>query len=374
MEVAKSSIKWTDFILLRSPRQEIKGKCPPAVYGKRRYKVVNQYGIILILDARSRLKEVIDDLLPLRYKLFGDKTVGENTIMDLDRNALQKQVHELYAREHEELRESGTVEHLERGRQWQLSGTLSEGGVLVFPHAGVHDCGYQIAACVHAALDSGAEKVVLLSVLHAFSQAMENARVAVANGVDPAHSEYWGIQGPGIDGRLEWTGDHALISWRHFWQAELKRRGISEANAPKVYERYPYLVGGRPQDLPGIDAFARLMEDAVVVSTADPFHHGIGYGDAPQETYDHDSEGLAHAKSVIESGIRILETGDYRSYERHCIEAKSDARDTGQVYRYLRGPMRGEVLDLSFTDTTELYGAPKPTWVAGALTEWKLSI
>ncbi len=293
--------------------------------------------------------------------------------MELDRDALQKQVHELYAREHTALGQAGTIAHLERGRQWQLSATLDAGGVLVFPHASVQDCGYQIAACVQAALDCGADKVVVLSVLHAFNQAMEDARAAVANGADPAQSEYWGIQGPGIEGRREWTGDHALISWRHFWGAELERRGISEEKAPQVYERYPYLAGGRPQDLPGLDELARLMEDAAVLSTADPFHHGIGYGDDPGSAYDHDAAGLAYAKSVIESGARILESGDYHAYNRHCIEAKSDARDTGQVYRYLRGPMRGEVLDISFTDSTQLYGAPKPTWVAGALIEWTLA-
>ena len=226
--------------------------------------------------------------------------------MELDRDALQKKVHALYAREHAELGEAGTLEHLERGRQWKLADTLNAGGVLVFPHAGVHDCGYQIAACVHAALDSGADKIVVLSVLHAFTPAMEAARVAVAAGEDPAKFEFWGIQGPGINGRREWTGDHALISWRHFWRAELNRRGIPENKAPNVYERYPYLAAGRPGALPGIDDLARLMEDAVAVSTADPFHHGIGYGDAPEATYEHDEAGLAHAKSTIEAGIRIL--------------------------------------------------------------------
>ncbi len=291
--------------------------------------------------------------------------------MELDRGALQKKVYALYAREHAELGEAGTLEHLERGKKWQLASTLTAGGVLVFPHAGVHDCGYQIAACVHAALDSGAEKIVVLSVLHAFSPAMEAARVAVAAGADPAQFEFWGIQGPGIDGRDEWRGDHALISWRHFWQAELKRRGLSAAAAPTVYERYPYLAGGQPENLPGIDELARLMEGAAVVTTADPFHHGIGYGDAPDATYKHDEEGLAYAKATIEAGLRLLEKGDYWAYNQHCVEAKSDARDTGPVYRYLRGAMRGQVLDMSYTDSAELYDQPKPTWVAGALIEWQ---
>lgn len=291
--------------------------------------------------------------------------------MELDRNALQKKVHALYAREHAELGEAGTIDHLERGRQWQLADTLSAGGVLVFPHAGVHDCGYQIAACAHAALDSGADKVVVLSVLHAFTPAMEKARVDVAAGADPSDYEFWGIQGPGIAGRQEWLGDHALISWRHFWRAEVKRRGLPKSKQPQVFERFPYLAGGKPHLLPGIDELARLMEDAAVVSTADPFHHGIGYGDPPEATYDHDEAGLAYAQATIEAGIRILASGDYWAYNQHCVESKSDARDTGQVFRYLRGPMRGDLLDLSYTDASELYDQPKPTWVAGALIEWQ---
>ncbi len=290
--------------------------------------------------------------------------------MELDRDALQKKVHALYAREHAELGERGTAEHLERGRRWQLAETLRTGGVLVFPHAGVQDCGYQIAACVHAALDSGADQVVVLSVLHAFTPAMEAARVAVAAGEDPSKFAFWGIQGPGIEGREDWEGDHALISWRHFWRAELRRRGIRENDAPQVHERYPYLAGGQPQNLPGIDELARLTEGAALVSTADPFHHGIGYGDAPEEAYDPDEAGLARARAVIESGMTLLERGDYCAYNQHCVEAKSDARDTGQVYRYLRGRMSGDLLDISVTDSSELYDQPKPTWVAGALIEW----
>lgn len=291
----------------------------------------------------------------------------------MKRDELQEKILKLYADEREALGESGTNEHLERGKQWDLSGTLSAGGVLVFPHIDIQDCGYQVAACVHAALDSGADKVVVLSVLHAFTQEMEDARVAVANGEDPSKFPFWGIQGTGIDGREEWKGDHALIGWRHFWESEVKRRGIPESKVPKVYERYPYIAGGKPENLPGIDDLAKLMEDAVVVTTADSFHHGIGYGDSPEEAYNHDEEGLAYAKSVLEEGISILEKGDYWGYNQHCIKAKSDARDTGQVYRYLRGAMTGEIRDLTYSDSSALYNQPQPTWVAGALIEWKLN-
>ena len=160
-----------------------------------------------------------------------------------DYEKLRRDIHALYARQHAELGEKGTLEHLERGRQWDFTGTLNAGGVLVFPHAGVQDCGYQIAACVNACLDSGADTVLVVSVLHAFSAEMDAARHAVADGADPADDEYWGIQGPGIDGRDEWRGDHVLISWRHFWQAEVKRRGLPESKGPACDRAIP-LSGG----------------------------------------------------------------------------------------------------------------------------------
>jgi hypothetical protein len=290
--------------------------------------------------------------------------------MELDRAKLQKEIQALYAREHAELGEQGTLEHLERAEQWKLGDTLRAGGVLVFPHAGVKDCGYQIAACVQASLDSGADQVIVISVLHAFTEAMEQARRRVAAGGDPAQEEFWGIQGTGIEGRDEWKGDHALVSWRHFWNAEIKRRGLSPSQTPKVIERYPYLAGGKPEKLPGIDELAALAKNAAIVSTADAFHHGIGYGDTPETAFEPDAAGIARAQAVIEEGIRLLEKGDYWGYNQHCVEARSDARDAGQVFRYLRGPMTGRVLDITYTDSSELYNQPRPTWVAAALMEW----
>jgi hypothetical protein len=285
----------------------------------------------------------------------------------LNRDKLKEEIHALYAREHAELGEQGTLDMLEKARQWDLSDTLRAGGVVVFPHAGVLECGYQIAAAVHAALDSGADQVIVLSVLHSFSDEMEEARVRVANGGDPSQEAFWGIQGPGLDGRQEWRDDHALISFRHFWQAETKRRGIT---GPEVIERYPYLAGGHPEKLPGIDELAKLAEKAVIVSTADAFHHGIGYGDAPENAYYPEQGGLDLARRRLEEGIAILEKGDYWGYNQHCVSAKSDARDAGQVFRYLRGPLKGQIVDLTSSDATELYHQPAPTWVAAALFDW----
>jgi hypothetical protein len=158
------------------------------------------------------------------------------------------------------------------------------------------------------------------------------------------------------------------MSFRHFWEAETKRRGIY---GPEVVERYPYLAGGKPYSLPGLDELELIARDAVVVSTADPFHHGIGYGDSPEDSLYPDQQGLEYARRRIEEGISLLEDADYWGYNQHCVNAKSDARDAGQVFRYICGPMNGRILDLTYSDATELYNAPAPTWVAAALIEWQ---
>jgi hypothetical protein len=209
---------------------------------------------------------------------------------------------------------------------------------------------------------------VVISVLHAFTDEMQDARQRVSAGDDPSAWPFWGIQGPGLDRRDEWRADHSLISFRHFWEAEVKRRGIV---GPEVVERYPYLAGGHPERLPGIEDLAELVESAAVVSTADPFHHGIGYGDPPERALDPHEGGLELARATIEEGMELLARGDYPSYDAHCLEAKSDARDAGVVFRYLRGEMHGEILDLTYTDAAALYDSPDPTWVAAPLVEWR---
>lgn len=289
--------------------------------------------------------------------------------MELERDALQTAILQQYKEEHEALGESGALEQLEYARQWDLSPTLRAGGVVVFPHAGVQDCGHQIAAAVNACLDSGADRVLVVSVLHAFTDEMEQARRRVAAGGDVHDEPYWGIQGPGLNRGENWRYDHALMSWRFFWDIETRRRGIK---GPQVIERYPYLAGGQPEILPGIEELVEIARDAVIVSTADPFHHGIGYGTPPDEALPPDERGLALARQRINEGIEILGRGDYWGYNQHCVSAKSDARDAGQVFRYLRGPMQGRILDLTYTDSTDLYNSPPPTWVAGALIEWRV--
>lgn len=284
----------------------------------------------------------------------------------MKRDELQEKILKLYRDEHAALGEAGGLRQLEQARQWDLSPTLRSGGVVVFPHAGVADCGHQIAAAVNAALDSGADTVLVVSVLHAFTEEMEQARRRVAAGGRPSDEATWGIQGPGLDRGEEWASDHALMSWRFFWDLETRRRGLGP-RTPRVIERYPYLAGGHPEELPGIEELEQIARNAVIVSTADPFHHGIGYGDAPEDSLPPDERGLALARKRITEGMELLGKQDYWGYNQHCVSAKSDHRDAGQVISLLRGPLKGTIHDLVYTDASALYDAPPPTWVAGAL-------
>ena len=84
-----------------------------------------------------------------------------------------------------------------------------------------------------------------------------------------------------------------------------------------------------------------------------------------------DGGGLELARETIEAGIELLARGDYAGYDAHCVEAKSDARDAGQVFRYLRGDLTGQIVDMAYTDAAELYESPPPTWVAAPLVEWQ---
>lgn len=287
----------------------------------------------------------------------------------MDRTELRVRVNELYAREHDQLGTEGTHRMLdEAARRWDLSGTLEKGGVVSFAHVSVADCGLHVAAAVNACLDTGADTVLAISVLHAFTEEMEMARRDVAAGGPPSEHPTWGIQGPGLDFRDEWRADHAMRSLRHFWEAETTRRGVT---GRRLVERYPYLAGGRPENLPNLEEVAAIAEDAVIVATGDQFHHGIGYGMPPEESLPAERGGLDAARSSIGTGISLIERGDYWAYNQHCVTARSDDRDAAQLYRYLRGPLRGELVEIGWSDSTQLYDQPPPTWAAGGFIEFQ---
>src|SRR5579871_5919480 len=92
----------------------------------------------------------------------------------------------LSAERQAQLGPEGVERLLDAGRAWDLAPVLQAGGAILFPHAGIEVCGPQIAAAVHACLDSGARRVLVIGVLHALTQELEEARVRVANGGDAA--------------------------------------------------------------------------------------------------------------------------------------------------------------------------------------------
>lgn len=284
--------------------------------------------------------------------------------------ALKNYIHTAIAKEHTELGSEGVNKILEAGIKFNSSQTLRDRGSIIFPHAGLRASGHQIAAAVHSCLDSGAKRVLAVGVLHALTPELQEARVRVANGADPTKEKFWGIQGPGFNSREEWKDEFSMLDFQFLWQVECQRRAIT---GPELVIRYPYLAGGKPEKLPGIAELHEIAQDkeTVVVSTADMFHHGIGYGDPKEAALFPENGGLGLARKRIEEGLKILERGDYWGYNQHCVLAKSDGRDAGQVVRYLLGSLQGKIIDLTYADTTDMYKAAAPTWVAAALVELK---
>ncbi|MBU1749294.1 MAG: hypothetical protein KKA73_16540 [Chloroflexi bacterium] len=264
------------------------------------------------------------------------------------------------------LGQAGALDLLDAGRAWDLAPALRAGGSVIFPHASLEACGHQIAAAVHAGLDSGAARVLVLGVLHAQTPELAEARERVAHGGAVAQEPTWGIQGPGLAGRADWRAEFSLANFRFLWEQETQRRGSA---GPELVIRYPYLVEGRPDRLPGIGELQEIARDAAVLVTTDPFHHGIGYGEPPETALAPEQGGLELARRQIATGLDLLRGGDYAGYHQHCVAARSDGRDVGPVLRYLLGPVDGRILDLIADDMAAMYQQPAPTWVAGALIE-----
>jgi hypothetical protein len=265
---------------------------------------------------------------------------------------------------HKRLSETQIDSFFKQAEKWDLSDTLKKGGAVIFPHSTIEVCGAFTAAAVNACLDSGADRVIVIGVLHALTDELNQARIRVSDGKDPAEEELWGIQGPGLNGRREWENEFSLLNFQFLWNYAVSIRGI---RPPELVMRYPYLAGGKPESMQGIEELEKMSRDSVVVATMDPFHHGIGYGDLPENSFEPEKGGLDLARRSIEEGLDILSKGEYRTYNRHCVNAKSDGRDVGQVLRYLIGPCGGNILGLVSDDMSEMYGRIKPTWVAGAL-------
>jgi hypothetical protein len=221
----------------------------------------------------------------------------------------------------------------------------------IFPHTRLEVTGHMVAAVVRGVIESGADEVLAIGVLHG---APSPERRVHLSGEASTHSEF------SLD------AFSALLATRP---------------APiRVHARYPLHVGEDPSSLPGIDEIARLAERMPVVATTDPVHHGVGYGDVATDVRD--------APTAIDRQLRALEACDYATFQRECRAARSDFRDVGPTVAHVLGSLgndafgvfpagvgnaaaprslRFDVRALELVDYADALHAPPPTWVAAAL-------
>lgn len=261
-----------------------------------------------------------------------------------------------YYNEPKELGIEGMCDILDKGKKWgkELARTLNAGGAAVFPHTFLSQCGHQIAAAVHAILDSGADQALVLGVLHPMTESLMLARSKELNEEDISSEASYGVFGPEKDPKGCLSKEFSLDLFKILFDFEVKRRGI---RPPKLIERFPSLVNRDPANLPGIKELQRIAQDAVIVATDDMCHHGVGYGVIPEDAFQLDEKGYQFAKKMIEEGYRLLQKDDYRGYYFHWMNplAIGDPTDTTTVLKYLLGKTSMDILDLKLVDVSSLF-------------------
>jgi hypothetical protein len=250
-------------------------------------------------------------------------------------------------------------------RKGRLAECLGSKGMVVFPHTYLHSCGAFIAAAVHAALDSGADQVLAIGVLHSLTPHMLQARMEERAKKRISDTSLRGVHGPEISSGAYWQAEYSLLSFLFLWNEEVKRRG---GKAPKLVTRYPYLANRSPETLPGVHELEALSKDSAIVMTADFCHNGVAYGHSKEATIGFGEHTEKMAEEYISSHLKILQEGDFDAYYQDCIRIYSDAYDVGCMSYHLRGGLRSEILDLAIVDVAPLFeGAPTPSWVAASL-------
>jgi len=210
-----------------------------------------------------------------------------------------------------------------------------ERGALVFPHTRLAATGRMVAAVARAAARARRE-ILAVGVLH-------------------------GVRGP--RGVHEETGlardEFSLDGFRTLYGRACAREGI----APRMVARYPLEVGDRPDDLPGLEELRRRAETSLVVATADPIHHGIGY-DTPEARDERLAETAADARTRVEEQLSALARGDFSEFARLCARDRSDFRDAGPVVAALFPQATWTIDDFTLVDYSQALGCARPTWVA----------
>jgi hypothetical protein len=206
---------------------------------------------------------------------------------------------------------------------------LNARGALIFPHTRLEITGTQVGAVVKAIVASGAEDVLAIGVLHGDSVADEFS--------------------------LDAFGAMLALA------SEMASR-----TPPRVHEIFPTSPDEDVHDLSG-------HVHMPIVATADPIHHGIGYGTPAQDALAASSaEAIAFARDSIDVQLRALAAHDFDAFKSECARVRSDFRKSGPVLaRFLGRDFSFDVIDLALVDYGDALSAAAPTWVAGALVSIK---
>ncbi len=288
----------------------------------------------------------------------------------------------IYAKNRDSLTLDQIYSILDRGivlaSKTDMVNSLSVGGTALFPHSYITECGDQIAAVVHASLqackNTGKNQILLIGVLHSQTDTLKKARQRereenIAN--DPCR----GIFGPGLPSEELLCKEYSLDNFVFLLEHAAKRNGIE---VPNVVIRYPYLVYGQPELLPGIEALQQLAKESIVVATGDLCHHGTAYApfgqtpNAADKKFPISQQGYDFAYETIEENLRLLGGSDLLAYRKYCFDTISDTFEVGQILRFLLGPLEGHIRDLKLVDVSDFFkDKPQPNWVAASLVELK---
>jgi hypothetical protein len=271
-----------------------------------------------------------------------------------------------YAQERAELGQAGLLALLDRAPAVDLP----EDGALVFPHTRLAVSGELAAAAALAVVRSGRDEVVALGVLHGARDSDAALVRRAREGAPSARGTLRRVHGPDTPGDAgHWTDEFSLDGFCALVDVAAKREGRSP---PRVLARYPFLVGEDPASVPGVaELRTRIDAGAALVATADPIHHGAGYGAREEDRLPReDPQTVEFARWTVERGFQMLAERDFGSFLRHATEVRSDFKDSGPVLAWLvdaTRPCMMDLLELLLVDYSEALGAPEPTWVAGAL-------
>jgi hypothetical protein len=285
---------------------------------------------------------------------------------------------EYYAQERAELGEAGLLALLDKAAGSEVPAAAASSGqkALVFPHTRLADSGHLAAAVALSVVRAGCDEVLALGILHGAREADAALVRRAREGAPAARATLRRVHGLGISGDGGyWTEEFSLDGFCALVDAAAKREG---KRAPRVVARYPFLVGEHPGDLPGADELRAIVDrGAVLVATADPIHHGAGYGAREEDRLPReDPQTLEFARWTIERGFQSLASRDFGGFLRHAAEVRSDFRDTGPLMAWLvdpKRPLEVEIIDLVLVDYSKALDAPAPTWVAGALARFEVS-